>query len=60
MERSKNNQNNLEDKNIHLNKSLKRNSNNKSIYSNECPVKDADGNCLVPGVFSDSDEIGGG
>lgn len=27
---------------------------------NECPKKDKDGNCLVPGVYSDSDEIGGG
>lgn len=26
---------------------------------NECPKKDKDGNCLVPGVYSDSDEIGG-
>lgn len=32
----------------------------KSIQSNECPKKDKDGNCLVPGVYSDSDEIGGG
>lgn len=28
--------------------------------TNECPKKDKDGNCLVPGVYSDSDEIGGG
>jgi len=26
---------------------------------NACPKKDGD-NCLVPGVFSDSDPIGGG
>jgi hypothetical protein len=26
----------------------------------ECPKKDKDGNCLVPGVYSDSDDIGGG
>ena len=26
---------------------------------NKCPKKDKDGNCLVPGVYSDSDEIGG-
>jgi hypothetical protein len=28
--------------------------------TNECPKNDNDGNCLVPGVYSDSDEIGGG
>ncbi|WP_280634210.1 hypothetical protein [Anaerovorax sp. IOR16] len=28
--------------------------------NNECPEKDKDGNCLTPGVFSDSDPIGGG
>lgn len=27
--------------------------------SNECPKKDGD-NCLEPGVYSDSDPIGGG
>lgn len=27
---------------------------------NECPKKDKDGNCLVPGVYSDSEPIGGG
>lgn len=27
---------------------------------NECPKKDKDGNCLVPGAYSDSDPIGGG
>lgn len=27
--------------------------------SNECPVKEED-NCKVPGVFGDSDPIGGG
>ena len=32
----------------------------KEPKSNECPKKDKDGNCLVPGVYSDSDEIGGG
>lgn len=32
----------------------------KNRQSNECPKKDKDGNCLVPGVYSDSDEIGGG
>ncbi len=26
---------------------------------NECPKKDADGNCLTPGSYSDSDPIGG-
>lgn len=30
------------------------------MEKNECPKKDKDGNCLVPGVYSDSDEIGGG
>jgi hypothetical protein len=34
--------------------------NNKNKLQNECPKKDKDGNCLVPGVYSDSDEIGGG
>ncbi len=33
---------------------------NKNANSNECPVKDKDGNCLVPGVYSDSEPIGGG
>ncbi|WP_279286663.1 hypothetical protein [Aminipila terrae] len=33
---------------------------NKSKQPNECPVKDKDGNCLVPGAYSDSDPIGGG
>lgn len=33
---------------------------NKNMQRNECPEKDQDGNCLVPGVYSDSDEIGGG
>lgn len=32
--------------------------NNK--YNNACPKKDKDGNCLVPGFYSDSDPIGGG
>lgn len=31
-----------------------------NTQKNECPAKDKDGNCLVPGVYSDSDEIGGG
>jgi hypothetical protein len=31
----------------------------KQLHSNECPVKDEDGNCLVPGTFSDSEPIGG-
>jgi hypothetical protein len=30
------------------------------IRKNECPEKDKDGNCRVPGTFSDSDPIGGG
>jgi hypothetical protein len=33
---------------------------NQVIQENECPKKDKDGNCLVPGVYSDSDPIGGG
>lgn len=33
---------------------------NSNISNNECPKKDADGNCLVPGVYRDSDPIGGG
>lgn len=32
----------------------------KNENNNECPRKDKDGNCLVPGVYSDSDPIGGG
>lgn len=32
---------------------------NKRIMKNECPEKDENGNCLVPGVYSDSDPIGG-
>lgn len=28
--------------------------------ANESPKKDKDGNSLVPGVYSDSDPIGGG
>jgi hypothetical protein len=31
----------------------------KNTQQNECPKKDKDGNCLVPGVYSDSDPIGG-
>lgn len=27
---------------------------------NGCPNKDRDGNCLVPGTYSDSEPIGGG
>jgi hypothetical protein len=30
-----------------------------NTQQNECPKKDKDGNCLVPGVYSDSDPIGG-
>jgi hypothetical protein len=30
----------------------------KDIQNNGCPVKDGD-NCKVPGVYSDSDPIGG-
>lgn len=31
----------------------------ETIQDNKCPEKDGD-NCKVPGVFSDSDPIGGG
>lgn len=31
----------------------------KNNQDNECPKKEGD-NCLVPGVYSDSKEIGGG
>ncbi len=31
----------------------------KNNDSNECPKKEGD-NCLVPGVYSDSEPIGGG
>ena len=37
---------------------LKEQNNNNE--TNECPIKDEDGNCLVPGVYNDSDPIGGG
>lgn len=37
-----------------------QNENNKMNQLNECPKKDKEGNCLVPGVYRDSDEIGGG
>ena len=33
--------------------------NENSLLKNECPKKDKDGNCLVPGIYSDSDPIGG-
>ena len=32
----------------------------RQIRRNECPEKDKDGNCLTPGVYSDSEPIGGG
>ena len=35
------------------------NQNQSNTQTNECPKKDKDGNCLVPGVYRDSDEIGG-
>lgn len=38
----------------------KQNQIDKIIQLNECPEKDKEGNCLVPGVYSDSDPIGGG
>ena len=49
-------------------KKTKDKNNNKYIDKNivdkikngECPKKNKDGNCLVPGVYSDSDPIGGG
>lgn len=31
----------------------------KKNWDNKCPVKEGD-NCLEPGVFNDSDPIGGG
>ena len=31
-----------------------------NTQQNECPEKDEEGNCLVPGTYSDSDPIGGG
>jgi len=33
--------------------------NKKDTQKNECPKKDKDGNCLVPGIYSDSDPVGG-
>ena len=33
--------------------------NQKNTQTNECPKKDKDGNCLVPGVYSDSEPVGG-
>jgi len=38
----------------------KQNQEDQIIRKNECPQKDQDGNCLAPGVYSDSDPIGGG
>jgi len=32
----------------------------KKLDGNECPIKDKNGNCLIPGIYSDSDPIGGG
>lgn len=32
----------------------------KNTQQSECPKRDKDGNCLVPGTYSDSDPIGGG
>ncbi|MEN6350917.1 MAG: hypothetical protein ABFD08_16170 [Syntrophomonas sp.] len=31
----------------------------KNTQDNQCPQKEGD-NCLVPGIYSDSDPIGGG
>lgn len=31
-----------------------------SVKDCDCPKKDKDGNCQVPGVHSDSEPIGGG
>lgn len=39
--------------------SSKDSQNNQGSGGNACPKKEGD-NCLVPGVFSDSDPIGGG
>lgn len=44
---------------------MKKSDKNKKIQvkidrPNECPKKDKDGNCLVPGAYGDSDPIGGG
>lgn len=32
----------------------------KDNKTNECPKKDKDGNCQIPGVYGDSEAIGGG
>ena len=37
-----------------------QNLSDKKIQKNECPEKDKDGNCIVPGTYSDSEPIGGG
>ena len=37
----------------------KDNQKNQGAGGNACPQKEGD-NCLVPGVYSDSDPIGGG
>lgn len=52
-------ENNNQNKDKHRDKYIDKNSNNK-IKNGDCPKKDKDGNCLVPGVYSDSDPIGGG
>lgn len=37
----------------------RKNLDKKNIQPDECPAKEEDGNCLVPGVYSDSEPIGG-
>lgn len=43
----------------YLNNKNNKDNNNKNV-NNECSKKDEKGNCLIPGVYSDSDPIGGG
>ncbi len=49
---------------VHYKKQVKKISGKKgkpdAINNNECPKKDKDGNCLVQGVYNDSEPIGGG
>jgi len=46
-----------DNKKMSKNDPVKNNVNNQT--DNKCPVKEGD-NCLVPGLFSDSDPITGG
>ncbi len=51
----------MPDKDHRINNQVKEEKRNLIHHNdNECPQKDENGNCKVPGVYSDSDPIGGG